>query len=190
MSLLNYIKDKIFSSATSLEENTENFQAAETSTTGTGTDEEMETQTTKSQKSVSILEDNHNKDESPRKSPKRPTVNTSCSTTSGTSLKKCSKSTGSTDWRLNLQGVVAKWDYLLENKLFADVTFLVGTSKEHIKCHSLVLKMQSRYFENLFSSDKREFEVSNCSPRVFNKMLKVSFILDFTIIFCLNHIIC
>lgn len=171
MSLLNYIKSKIFSSATSVEENTETFQ---TTSCTTLVDDKMETPTTKSQKSVSILEDNHNKEENTRKSPSRkPTVNSSSSTTSGTSVKKCSKSGGSTDWRLNLQGLVAKWEYLLENKLFADVTFLVGSSKEHIKCHSLVLKMQSRYFENLFSADKREFEVSNCSPRVFNKMLKV-----------------
>ncbi len=178
MSLFNFMKEKLFPSATSVEDTTETFQpTSSTSTTTKVADEEMETQTTKSQKSVSIiLEDNHNKEEGTRKSPSRKqTVNSSSSTTSGTTVKKCSKSGGSTDWRLNLPGVVAKWEYLLENKLFADVTFLVGTTKEHIKCHSLVLKMQSRYFESLFASDKREFEVSNCSPKVFNKMLKVSY---------------
>lgn len=81
------------------------------------------------------------------------------------------------EWRSHPQvrGLLAKWAFLLEHNLFTDFTFIVGNSKEPLRCHTLVLKMQSKYFEYTF--DKREMsemEVPNCEPTVFRKFLKVS----------------
>lgn len=93
--------------------------------------------------------------------------------------RQLSKLRTGTDWRSSsnhqAQGVVAKLEHILEHQLFADVTFYVGNSREVVKCHSLVLKMQSKHFENMLAGDKVEFEVPTTSPDVFKKMLKVSF---------------
>ena len=77
------------------------------------------------------------------------------------------------DWRDHK--VRARNAHLLENKLFSDVTFVVGESKREISAHKLILASASEVFEAMFygnfaTSDR--IKVPGLSPEVFSVLMR------------------
>jgi len=78
------------------------------------------------------------------------------------------------DWRKTIQNsnVVTKWKYLLVKEKFTDFTFFVGENREPVYCHRLVMKMQSKHFEDVLADDVDSIDVTSCSVPVFRNIIK------------------
>jgi len=74
-------------------------------------------------------------------------------------------------------------NYVLQNGLFCDVKFIVGTEREEIFSHSFMLKIRSAIFEKLvtrissssLNNAYQEIVIENIKPIAFHKFLKVRY---------------
>ena len=64
---------------------------------------------------------------------------------------------------------MVRYQRMLENENFADVTFVVGDTK--VKAHKCILASRSNFFENMFSVGMREAQESGAGAATLNGRL-------------------
>lgn len=84
----------------------------------------------------------------------------------------------SEDWQMDTQSIRERGKYLLDNALWTDCKFLVGTeeSNKEFKAHKLILSMSSPVFAAMFGDDWPEIQPSikivDVQPEAFKSMLE------------------
>jgi hypothetical protein len=80
------------------------------------------------------------------------------------------------DWRDELKPLRSKLEYALNNGVLTDMTCNVGTgtNREAIRCHSLILRLQSRSFDKKFAGDANaSVDLPKYDPTTFRQFLMV-----------------
>jgi len=85
-------------------------------------------------------------------------------------------------WRNQCNNIQERWTAAFQKSLFTDMKFLVGEEKKVMKCHSVILTLQSpnfqaKYYQNPFDETGikhgLEVEVPNYQPKYFSLFLQV-----------------
>ena len=79
------------------------------------------------------------------------------------------------DWQINKKQNECN-KYILENEVFCDVSFRVGSDGEAIKAHKLLLASRSPVFEKMFfgslPSKRRPVVIPDIEPAPFKALLQ------------------
>ena len=82
------------------------------------------------------------------------------------------------NWQTKCSSLKERLAYAVNNEEFSDVVFLVGPSKEVIRCNKFILCISSPVFETMFSTrwepNEMEIQVPDVESGPFRAFLKVN----------------